>query len=159
MVGGSKRRMTVTDSLRLKYNRQWGSVCPPRARMKYPCKSCPRTLSARTAFRSSVSSARQTCAARIRIPGTFLRMLHSDSIDVRHRRTFTPTNLKAVTGDATSDHSRVDPLVENLIHVTPPWSPGLGIICSHLCDTWLSPSHTRPSTYVRTSPRFGITTT
>ena len=100
--------------MRLKYNRQWGSMCPPRARMKYP------SLSARTAFRSSVSSTRQRCVTRIQIPETFLRLLHSDGIDVCHRRTFTPTNLKAVTGDATSDHSPVDPLVESLMHVTPP---------------------------------------
>ena len=147
------------QGLRLEHNRKWGIVCPPRSRMKYPCQSCPRTVSARMAFRSAVSSARQTCATRIRIPETFLRPLHSDRIDVRDRRTFTPTKLKAVTGDATSDHSPVDPLVESLMHVTPPWSPGLGIIFSHLCNTWLSPSHARPDTHTHTSPRLGITTT
>ena len=155
MVGGSKRLTTVTD----RFATQAQSEVGQRASIAFLHEVLMQELSSDVERPHGLAQFCLVHTAEMRYSYSDsrdpLRPLHSDGIDVRHRRNFTPTNLKAVTGDATSDHSRVDPLVENLIHVTPPWSPGLGIICSHLCDTWLSPSHT----YVRTSPRFGITTT
>ena len=159
MVGGSKRRTTVTDRFANQVQSAVGQCVSTTFPHEVPMQELssdferahglPQFCVVRTAeMRYSYSDSRDPS-----------RPLHSDGIDVRHRRTFTPTNLKAVTGDATSDQSRVDLLVENLMHVTPPRSPGLGIISSHLCNIRLSPLHARPSTYIRTSPRLGITTT